>query len=255
MTGAGTVTEAQKLGSVRNRIDSTMVRASNESNVVQALAGKAPNVEVTQQSGDPGASSFRRIRGTRTLSGNGQPLFVVDGVPIDNSSFSTSNFNLNDDLGVGQTDGTVHENRASDLNPNDIESVEILKGAAAGAIYGARAGQGVILITTKSGRAGPTRFSLLSSVSFDDLNNRYPLQTSFGEGVGGVAPDTTAGGDCDDPGSGSICSRSWGPALAPGSRVFDHSNEAYRTGHVVENSLTISGGNDRTTFFLSLIHI
>jgi len=251
VTGAGTSTESQKLGSVRNTVDAAAVQRSNESNVVQALAGKAPNVEVTQQSGDPGASSYIRIRGTRTLSGNGQPLFVVDGVPLDNSSFSTSNFNLNDDLGVGQTDGTVHENRASDLNPNDIESVEILKGAASGAIYGARAGQGVILITTKSGHAGPTRFSLKSSISFDDINHHYPLQTRYGEGISGIAPDTSLGGDCDDPGSGSICSRSWGPAMAPGSPVFDHANEAYTTGRVVENDLTISGGNDRTTFYLS----
>ena len=251
VTGAGTATEAQKLGSVRNAVDSALIGKSNESNVVQSLAGKAPNVEVTQQSGDPGASSYIRIRGTRTLSGNGQPLFVVDGVPLDNSSFSTSNFNLNDDLGVGQTDGTVTENRASDLNPNDIESVEILKGAAAGAIYGARAGQGVILITTKSGHAGPTRFSLKSSVSFDDINHRYPLQTKFGEGRSGTAPDTSLGGNCDDPGAGSICSRSWGPALAAGSPVFPHDNELYTTGHVVENDLTISGGNDRTTFYLS----
>jgi TonB-linked SusC/RagA family outer membrane protein len=250
-TGAGTVTEAEKLGNVRNTVSADLIDKSNEANVVQALAGKAPNVEVTQQAGDPGASSFIRIRGTRTLSGNGQPLFVVDGVPIDNSSYSTSNFNLNDDLGVGETDGTVHENRAMDLNPNDIESVEILKGAAAGAIYGARAGQGVILITTKSGRAGPTRFSLRSSVSFDDINHTYPLQQLFGEGISNLAPDTTRGGDCDDPSSGSICSRSWGPALPPGTAIFDHANEAYQAGHVVENAMTISGGNDRTTFYLS----
>ncbi len=251
VTGAGTETSTEKLGSVRNAVDTAAVQRSNESNVVQALAGKAPNVEVTQQSGDPGASSYIRIRGTRTLSGNGQPLFVVDGVPLDNSSFSTSNFNLNDDLGSGQTDGTVVENRASDLNTNDVESFEILKGAAAGAIYGARAGQGVILITTKAGHAGPTRFSLKSSISFDDINHHYPLQTSFGEGISGSAPDTTRGGDCDDPSSGSICSRSWGPALAPGSPVYNHADEAYTTGHVVENDLTMSGGNDRTTFYLS----
>jgi TonB-linked SusC/RagA family outer membrane protein len=251
VTGPGMATETEKLGNVRNSVPAELIEKSNEGNVVQALAGKAPNVEVTQQSGDPGASSYIRIRGSRTLSGNGQPMFVVDGVPLDNSSFSTSNFNLNDDLGVGETDGTVHENRAMDLNPNDIESVEILKGAAAGAIYGARAGQGVVLITTKSGRAGPTHFSWKSSVSFDDINHHYPLQTRYGEGIDSVAPDTTRGGDCDDPASGSICSRSWGPALAAGSPLFDHANEAYRAGHIVENAVSISGGNDRTTFYLS----
>jgi hypothetical protein len=88
-------------------------------------------------------------------------------------------------------------------------------------------------------------------VSVDDINHTYPLQTRYGEGVSGVAPDTTRGGDCDDPSSGSICSRSWGPALAAGSPVFDHANEAYQAGHVVENDLTISGGTDRTTFYLS----
>src|SRR5437867_1284964 len=250
ITGAGTVTEAQKLGRVRNAVDSALVAKSNESNVVQALAGKAPNVEVTQQSGDPGASSYIRIRGTRTLSGNGQPLFVVDGVPLDNSSFSTSNFNLNDDLGVGQTDGTVTENRASDLNPNDVESVEILKGAAAGAIYGARAGQGVVLITTKSGHAGATHFSYRSSASFDNVNHFVGLQTKYGQGRFGVEADTTPGGACDDPGN-SICRRSWGAALIAGARTYDHSRELYTTGHVLENAMTISGGNDRTTFYLS----
>lgn len=175
---------------------------------------------------------------------------------MDNSSFSTSNFNGPDDGGgttdeFGQTEGTVHENRAVDLSPNDIESVEILKGAAAAAIYGSRAGQGVVLITTKKGRPGPTRFTFRSSVSFEDINHTYPLQTRYGQGIDNLAPNTAPGGDCDDPSSGSICSRSWGPALAPGTPVYDHANNAYKSGHVVENAVAVSGGNDRTTFYLS----
>src|SRR5687768_18143654 len=152
VTGAGTVTQAEKLGNVRNSVDAQDIVKSNEANVVQALAAKAPNVEVTQSSGEPGASSYIRIRGQRTITGGAQPLFIVDGVPIDNSSFSTSNFNPIDELGTGEISGTTQNNRAVDLNPGDIESVEILKGPAAGAIYGARAGQGVVLITTKKGR-------------------------------------------------------------------------------------------------------
>ena len=84
VTGAGTVSTAEKLGNVRNNVDSTLIRRSNEPNVVQALAAKAPNVEVTQYRGEPGSSSFMRIRGQRTLSGTGQSLFVVEGAPIDN---------------------------------------------------------------------------------------------------------------------------------------------------------------------------
>jgi TonB-linked SusC/RagA family outer membrane protein len=247
-TGAGTAAEAEKLGNVRNNVSAEQIEKSNESNVVEALAGKAPNVLVTGQSGDPGASSFIQIRGIRTIVGNNQPLFVVDGVPIDNSATSTSSFNPVDGGYPGE--GTVVSNRAIDLNPNDIENVEILKGAAAGAIYGARAGQGVVLITTKSGRAGATHFSLRSSASFDKVNHFIPLQTRFGQGSDGVEADTSVGGSCDDPGN-STCRRSWG-ALLPGTLpVYDHASELYETGHVAENAMTISGGNDRTTFYLS----
>jgi len=102
---------------------------------------------VSSQSGEPGSSSYIQIRGNRTIQSTGQPLFVVDGVPIDNTTFSTT----------ANTGGTVATNRASDVNPNDIESVEILKGSAAAAIYGAAAGQGVVMITTKSDTlAGPS---------------------------------------------------------------------------------------------------
>jgi TonB-linked SusC/RagA family outer membrane protein len=248
VTGAGTATATEKLGNVRNTVQAEQIEKSNEANVVEALAAKAPNVFVSGQSGDPGASSFIQIRGVRTIVGNSQPLFVVDGVPINNAAKSTSDFNPHDGGYAGE--GTVVENRAIDINPNDIESVEILKGAAAGAIYGARAGQGVVLITTKAGHAGATHFSFRSSASFDNVNHFVALQTKYGQGRFGVHADTSPGGACDDPGN-SICRRSWGPLLPAGTAVFDHSRELYTTGHVVENAMTISGGNDRTTFYLS----
>ena len=247
VTGAGTVTQAEKLGNVRNSVEASEIIKSNEANVVQALAAKAPNVEVTQSSGEPGASSYIRIRGQRTITGGAQPLFVVDGVPIDNSSFSTSNFNPIDELGTGEISGTTQSNRAVDLNPSDIESVEILKGPAAGAIYGARAGQGVVLITTKKGRAGQTRYSWRSSVSLDDVNKKYPLQRRYGQGRFGASALP-----CNDINKGS-CFRSWGPDLqASGGTTYDHSSEAYDTGVTWDNTMTVSGGSDRTTFYLSL---
>ena len=137
--------------------------------------------------------------------------------------------------------------RAIDINPNDIESVEILKGAAAGAVYGARAGQGVILITTKRGRVGETRYSARTSLSFDTPDKYPKLQRVFGQGDGGVAdsacvvaqvPDCYASAD------------SWGPQLS-GVPTFDHSNELYQTGHLSDNTITASGGTERTTFYLS----
>src|SRR5437667_10038945 len=257
VTGAGTTTATEKLGNVRNTVSSDLIQRAGETNVVEGLAAKAPNVTVLQQSGDPGAGSFINIRGINSILGPNQPLFVIDGVPMDNSAFSTSNFTRLDDGGgqttqFGQTEGTVVSNRAVDLNPNDIESVEILKGPAAGAIYGSRAGAGVVLITTKSGRAGPTRLTFRSSTSFDDLNHTYPLQTTWSLGDKGVPADTALGGQCDvTGGTATRCGRSWGPQLAAGTPTFDHANDIYRVGHTFDNGITVSGGNDRTTFYLS----
>lgn len=252
VTGAGTATEAQKLGNVRNSVSADLLERANEWNMVEALAGKAPNVLVTASSGEPGAGSFITIRGQRTVglpnSGSAQPLFVVDGVPIDNTSFSTTDFNPTDGLTSGSVEGTTQTNRAADINPADIESVEILKGAAAAAIYGARAGQGVVLITTKRGTAGPTRYSFRSAISLDDVNRTYPLQRSWGQGSLGGPP-----GNCDRAvGRGNFfCRTSWGPQMPSGAPSYDHANEPYVTGYKADNSLTVSGGTDRTTFYLS----
>jgi len=258
ITGAGTATEVEKLGSVRNAVPADLIVRANESNVVQALAAKAPGVDVTSSSGDPGASSTIKIRGMRTINGSAEPLFVIDGLPVDNSSQSTTNLNPIDAGGqfqAGQTnggeiEGTSQPNRLSDLNPDDIESVEILKGAAAGAIYGSRAANGVILITTKKGRAGATRYSLRSSFSNDQITKKYPLQTTFSQGQNNVQPATCLTNDVSGADASGACFRSWGPALG-GTPIFDHANEAFQTGHVSDNVLSMSGGNDRTTFYLS----
>jgi TonB-linked SusC/RagA family outer membrane protein len=240
VTGAGTSLEVEKLGNVRNNVDSSLIQRSNETNIVTALAAKAPNVEIISTAGDPGSNSAIRIRGANTLGGTGDPLFVVDGIPIDNSTVTTTTF---DGTGFGNQQGTTSPNRASDLNPADIESVEILKGAAAGSIYGARAGQGVVLITTKKGRPGTTSYSLRSTLSFDDVRRAPELQRRYGHGNAGVAdacvPSTDPSLiDCE------AGSDSWGPEL-------DHANEMFDTGITTDNTLTISGGTDRTLFYLS----
>ena len=249
VTGEGTTTEAQKLGSSRSNVAAPDIEKSNEPNLVTALAAKAPGVEVNSNAGDPGASTSILIRGANTLGGGGgrpsEPLFVVDGVPVDNSSTTVA---FLDPQTGGPQGGVASPNRAIDINPDDIESIEILKGAAAGSIYGARAGQGVVLITTKHGRAGRTQYSLKSSYSFDNANHFPQLQREFGQGDGGVGDPCAmhlAGLDCN------ATADSYGPALAPGTPTFDHANEVFRQGDASDNTLTASGGNDRTTFFLS----
>ena len=167
VTGAGTASSIERLGAVVSSVKSEEIVKSNELNTVQALAAKAPGVVVTSSSGEAGASSFIMIRGQKSIEGTSQPIFVVDGVPVDNSTIVTTE----------PTAGTQAMNRMSDLNPADIESVEILKGAAAAAIYGARAGAGVVLITTKRGQAGAPKWNYRVSYSQDEVNKDYPLQT------------------------------------------------------------------------------
>jgi TonB-linked SusC/RagA family outer membrane protein len=259
ITGAGTSTTREKLATTINTVDSSVIkRATQPQNVVSALAGTAPNVEIRTQSGDPGASASIRIRGASSVTGTNQPLFVVDGQPIDNNTEATSP----DGFASAALGGTVSQNRAADINPNDIESVEILKGSAASAIYGARAANGVVLITTKRGRAGPTRWNLSSTATFDDVQNVIGLQRQYGLGSGGVSAtcvDLTTGVEggvnCTPatPASGGRWSpavRAWGAAVT--GPTYDHESEIFKTGKTFDNNLSVSGGNDRTTFYLSV---
>jgi TonB-dependent SusC/RagA subfamily outer membrane receptor len=234
VTGAGTESSVEKLGSVRSNVSSQEIERSQEASVINALSAKAPNVTVTSSSGEPGTSAFIQIRGPRTYNTSGQPLIVVDGLPIDYTTYSTQNFDQVEDQGPLTGSGT--QTRVSDINPSDVESVEILKGPAAASAYGARAAAGAILITTKAGKPGPTRYTLRSSFGWDNANNYYDLQRQFAQGTFG--------------GAGGI--RAWGRDLnATGETTYDHARELFETGFQNDNQLTISGGNDRTLFFLS----
>jgi TonB-linked SusC/RagA family outer membrane protein len=235
VTGAGTSQARERVGSVINTVDSTaLTRATQPQNILSSLAATTPNVRVNTQSGEPGASAFVIIRGATSVTGTNQPLVVVDNQPIDNTTQSTN----------GGDGSTVTQNRAADLNPNDVESVQILKGAAASAIYGARAANGVILITTKHGTSGPTRYAITSTQTFDNVIKTFPLQTDFGQGSSGTS------GTCSTPDCAAT-SLSWGPALTSGTPTFDHGKEIYDTGLTSDNAISVSGGNQRTTFFLS----
>ena len=228
VTGVGIEVERAKLGVTINEVEATEILQSNESNVVAALAGKVPNVEVTSSSGDPGGGAYIRIRGANSLLGSNQPLFVIDGVPIDNSSRRIES----------STGGTAVANRATDLNPADIEDIQVLKGPAAAAVYGSRAANGVILITTKSGQPGTSNVSYSINYSNDRVNHLQPLNTRYGQGVSGQASSTSP--------------LSWGPELGSGATVYDHAGEVYQTANTYDQHLTMSGGSDRTTYYLSL---
>src|SRR4051812_1457381 len=245
VTGAGTSTTRERLTTTINTVDSTALnRAANPQNVVSALAAQAPNVEVRTQSGEPGSSASIKIRGASSLSGTNQPLFVVDGQPIDNQTISTQSISDGSGTASGADASTVAPNRASDINPADIESIQILKSAAAAAIYGARAANGVVLITTKSGTPGATKWTLSSTETFDNVNAPNILQHSFVQGLD-ATPAVCGGPDC------SVARYSWGPAAAAGTPLFNHSKELFDTGLTADNNLQVSGGNERTTFYAS----
>jgi TonB-linked SusC/RagA family outer membrane protein len=240
VTGAGTTTTRERLGAAVSTVDSTLIRRANApENIVSALSGKAPNVEIRTQSGEPGSSASIRIRGASSILGTNQPLFVVDNQPIDNSTSAT-----NQEVFEGAGGGTVSQNRAADINPNDIESIEILKGAAAAAIYGARAANGVVLITTKRGRAGQTRYTFQSSTNFDNIDPAIELQRRFGQGDRGAA--TTAA--CNAVNC-NVSRYAFGPEIT--GQTYDHLDEIFDTGLTFDNNLSVSGGSERTTFFLS----
>lgn len=238
VTGMGATQTKEKLGVSIAQVKPELVQSSDEGNVVTALAGKAPGIHVQETSGDPGTNSFIRIRGAASIDRTTQPLFVVDGVPISNRT----------DYTIGSNGGTESSNRASDINSEDIASIDILKGPAAAAIYGSRASNGVVMITTKSGQVGRTKISYKANFGWTKQSSFYPLQTWFGQGTKGAFRKNY--------------SRSWGaPLNVPGAphydpslpedAVYDHAREITDVGLSNENNITISGGNRATQFFLS----
>jgi TonB-linked SusC/RagA family outer membrane protein len=254
VTGQGTQTTREKLGVTVTTVNAQQVTATQDNNMVAAMAGAAPNVQVIQSSGEPGAGTYIRIRGENTIEGSVQPLFIVDGVPLNNDTYTIE----------GTTAGTAAANRALDINPNDIASIEILKGPAAGAIYGSRAASGVVIITTKSGKPGTNRVSLKSSISVDNMDKMQPLQFQYGQGMAGT-PYGEAGTNLSP-----TSSLSWGLPLPCaqsdpttdevtsfsgcklGADYWDHGTEMFRTGYQLDNTLEMSGGSENTTYYLSI---
>lgn len=265
VTALGISREKKSLGYAVSEVGGDEVKQSGSNNVIQALAAKAPGVQVTGSGGTPGASSKILLRGNATFTGENQPLIVVDGVPIDNSTTQTTagDYPFNQNLS-----GVNNANRAIDLNPDDIESVTVLKGPAAAALYGARAGNGAIIYTTKRGKAGQGKslgVTVSQELSFNQVNKLPELQSTYAQGVGGGTPagDANATFVEGDPGpdntyftadDGSIgTSASWGPSIASlGIDTYDNPGNFFKTGVSSNTNITVNGGTDRTGFRLNV---
>ena len=282
VTALGIERSEKALGYAVQQVEAEDLTRSGASSAVDALVGKASGIQVTRSSGSVGAGSRITIRGVTSMIGNNQPLIVIDGVRSNNET----------QFSEGSTAGTAQANRLMDLNPDDIENINILKGAAATALYGTSGSTGVVIITTKKGKRNQgLQVGFSSSVGFDEVNRLPELQSTFAQGRVGADGPFWRGSETGESGS-------WGPALtdleyatdqatyvrlygdgrvgsafdADGVYRWDNNGflvprgegngqaptaynnieDVFQTGSNYTNSLSLSGGSDVATFRLSL---
>ncbi|MBW3130111.1 SusC/RagA family TonB-linked outer membrane protein [Hymenobacter profundi] len=238
VTGYGIKEEQAKINYAVQVVKAKDIIESRQPNVVNALQGKVAGVQVTSSGGAPGEGASIVIRGGASLDSDNQPLFVIDGIIMDNSSFveSTAPGGGSGFNGIlGRTAAST--NRAGDLNPENIESMTVLKGPAASAIYGLRAANGAVVITTKKGTKGVTTLNYRTQFSVDEVNRLPKLQDQYKQGSQGLFDQGVRG--------------SWGPRFQEGEPVYDNLGNFFQTGKTWQHYLTMSGGSEKGTFFVS----
>lgn len=256
VTASGAERSSDELGSTASVIGIQSLQRSGTSTLINALAGKASGVRISAPNGEAGSGSNITIRGVNTFIGNSQPLIILDGAPISNETSTETNY--------------AQTSRLNDLNPNDIASLQVLKGASASALYGSRASNGVIVINTKEGEQSKKpniTYSLQHSV--DWISTRHPIQTTYGQGTGGQwnkntnfswgdkIADRSGAADLLDASADYFIAQSgqhYYPILQKNSRdVYAESNwdQLFTTGSFDLHDLSISGGNDKGSYFMS----
>jgi TonB-linked SusC/RagA family outer membrane protein len=256
VTAFGLTQEKKKISFSQQEVGSAEILASREQNVVDALNAKVAGVQVTRQGGSAGAGSSIVIRGIQSISGQNQPLFVVDGVPI-NNSFRAS---------IGTSGGVDYANRAIDINPNDIESISVLKGPAATSLYGIQGATGVVLITTKKGsRKKGFTVDVSTNTSTDRIMNYFPGQLRYSQGDNGVynggttfnhygAPISTLRYDTSTPfakdPNGTIVDMNH-PNAGPRVPVYDNQRLFFQNGFTNDTHVAVSAGDEKSSFYLS----
>jgi TonB-linked SusC/RagA family outer membrane protein len=264
ITAVGIERESRALGYSVEKVDGEQLQQVSEPDAIRALQGKIPGVNIQGSSGAPGSSTRITIRGNSSLLGNNQPLFIVDGIPFNNEEYRTYN---------QLADGGAYANRLADLDPNNIQSMTVLKGAAAAALYGSRAANGVVLITTKTGSpkvsSKKLEMTLSSSFAFEEIANMPDLQNTYGTGTNFAYQQANG---------------SWGPPFIgtrpyatldsithwysgrPGMEVYDGVRVPYRaypdnmknlfeTGTIFDNSLNIRAGNESSVLSVTVSHM
>jgi TonB-linked SusC/RagA family outer membrane protein len=237
-TALGIQKTKRSLGYSTQEIKGEEIAQTQRDNFLNALQGRVAGATINSTSGAPGASVQVVLRGVNSLSGNNSPLIIVDGLPVNNNSFDqhllASNLdNRNND----------YTNRAADINPDDIESVNILKGPEATALYGIQAGSGAIVITTKRARTGKLRVGYDNSFTTTHVYRFPEVQNVYDNGFNGQAPVISTGDR-----------RLLGPRYAPGTALYDNIKKFFRDGFAQKHTLSLEGGMGNTAMRGSLTY-
>jgi len=261
VTALGIKQETRKLGYSVAKVEAEEVNINRSSNFMNTLQGKVAGVNVSSLGTGPGGSSKVRIRGQSSISGTNNPLIVVNGVPIDNTSFGTNIGSSGNEPGTSGGGVTSDGGDGfSSINPDDIESMTILKGATGAALYGSRAKDGVIMITTKTRGTGQGigvtyNLSIADHTPLDFTDFQY----EYGQGENGVRPTSanpTSGqwsfGEKFEPGMTQVL---YDGLVLPYEPQFDRIKNFYRQGLDITNSIALSSGGEKGGFNLSLSNL
>ncbi len=239
VTGTSQGTTRKQLGSYVSTVKGDDLLKSPSGNVLSGLQGKTPGAQISQNSGDPAGGMTVRLRGISSANSSSDPLYIIDGVIVNNSTTRVTNTSQNYD--GGNFVGSIGQNRMVDINPNDIERIEVLNGAAAAAIYGSRANAGVIQIFTKRGISGKAQVNFSTSLTTSSLRKQIEYNQS----------PVKFGGPTDGP--GAVTQDVLLPALVTTSPVtrYNYQDYIFQTATGTDNTISVSGGNDDTKFYTS----
>ena len=249
VTGYGQKRNKRELAYQTPTVSGEELSSTRRDNFLNSLAGRVPGLTVTSTSGLPGASATIMLRGATSIGGNNQPLFVVDGVPLDNGSM-----NQEDLIAASNTNAvgfanrnSDYTNRIADINPEDIEQVVILKGPEAAALYGSDGASGAIIITTKKGVSGKARISYDNSFRTDEVYRFPQIQTQFARGINGIYNPEAY--------SATYGFRYFGPEYAENAPQFDNLGNFFQNSFSQNHNLAIDAGNKDASYRFSVSYL
>jgi len=260
VTGSSLNAPKRQLGNAITSLKAVDLEKSGTGNALTSLQGRVPGAKITQVSGDPAGAINISLRGVNSISGGSDPLYVIDGVIVSNSSTAVTQ------TGNNAGEGQVGTPRLADINPNDIETINVINGAAAAAIYGSRASNGVVLISTKRGTStGKPKITVGASMNINQLRKRVYIST-YGKQFGfaalrlGNISNVSAAQITANPGTTTIpIMRDGATANLPSNLVdvtrYDYQDQIFQTGTGTDNFINITGGTDKTKYFAGVSYM